>query len=190
MYDSIKSNELKFPDDVPPPTSVPNFSVESVVIKEGWLWKQGGLVRTWRRRWFVITDGCLFYFESVQVSDVSRLDRKEFDRRCLGHGQSSGHHSLARSRRARCRRRSDETILFRTLSVVRRENENEQTDSGRSRSNERRSDDRRPRISSIFLSRLSGSHTVFRMSAGSEEERKDWSRTLRIATQNQLPKAR
>ena len=27
----------------------------------------GGRVRNWKRRWFVITDGCLFYFETKAV---------------------------------------------------------------------------------------------------------------------------
>ena len=27
----------------------------------------GGRVRNWKRRWFVITDGCLFYFETRTV---------------------------------------------------------------------------------------------------------------------------
>ena len=41
MYDNIKATELKFPDDTLPTSTVPIFNVESVVIKEGWLWKQG-----------------------------------------------------------------------------------------------------------------------------------------------------
>jgi hypothetical protein len=27
-------------------------------------------VRNWKRRWFVITDGCLFYFESPTVNNI------------------------------------------------------------------------------------------------------------------------
>ncbi|CAF5040264.1 unnamed protein product, partial [Rotaria sp. Silwood1] len=66
IYDNIKNNELKLPED---DIDLSNVSAKikegnSTIIKEGWLWKQGGRVRQWRRRWFVITDGCLFYYES------------------------------------------------------------------------------------------------------------------------------
>lgn len=40
MYDNIKNNEFKFPDDLTTP-QMPVFSADSNVIKEGWLWKQG-----------------------------------------------------------------------------------------------------------------------------------------------------
>lgn len=39
----------------------------SNIILEGWLWKQGNRVRTWKRRWFILTDGCLCYYESRTV---------------------------------------------------------------------------------------------------------------------------
>ena len=35
-----------------------------------------------------------------------------------------------------------------------------------------------------------GHHTVYRMSASSEDDRKDWIRALRIGSQNKLPKQR
>ena len=41
-------------------------------------------------------------------------------------------------------------------------------------------------VYSIFV----GHHTVYRMSASSDDERKDWIRALRIGTQNELPKQR
>jgi PH domain len=31
--------------------------------KEGWLWKQGGRIKSWKRRWFILNDNCLYYFE-------------------------------------------------------------------------------------------------------------------------------
>jgi cytohesin len=49
---------------------MPVFGSDSTIIKEGWLWKQGGRVRNWKRRWFVITDGCLFYFETRTVRRI------------------------------------------------------------------------------------------------------------------------
>jgi len=36
-------------------------------IREGWLWKQGGRYKTWKRRWFILNDGCLYYFELTAV---------------------------------------------------------------------------------------------------------------------------
>ena len=35
-----------------------------------------------------------------------------------------------------------------------------------------------------------GYHSVYRMSASTEEERRDWIRALRIGSQNELPKQR
>ncbi|XP_052068710.1 rho GTPase-activating protein 24-like isoform X2 [Mytilus californianus] len=32
------------------------------ITKSGWLRKQGGMVRTWHRRWFCLNGDCLFYF--------------------------------------------------------------------------------------------------------------------------------
>uniref|UniRef100_A0A3P8QGT7 PH domain-containing protein n=1 Tax=Astatotilapia calliptera TaxID=8154 RepID=A0A3P8QGT7_ASTCA len=36
--------------------------------REGWLLKLGGRVKTWKRRWFILTDNCLYYFEYTTVS--------------------------------------------------------------------------------------------------------------------------
>ncbi|CAF3880776.1 unnamed protein product [Rotaria sp. Silwood2] len=74
IYDNIKNNELKFPDD---DIDLSNVSARikeggSTIIKEGWLWKQGGRVRQWKRRWFIITDGFLFYYESRTEVDNPR----------------------------------------------------------------------------------------------------------------------
>ena len=30
---------------------------------KGWLLKQGGRYRNWKRRWFILNDKCLYYFE-------------------------------------------------------------------------------------------------------------------------------
>lgn len=32
------------------------------ILKCGWLKKQGGMVKTWHRRWFCLNGDCLFYF--------------------------------------------------------------------------------------------------------------------------------
>lgn len=42
IYDNIKMNELKFPDD-DISSGIPVFA-DSTVIKEGWLWKQGSMI--------------------------------------------------------------------------------------------------------------------------------------------------
>lgn len=39
-------------------------------IREGWLWKQGGRYKTWKRRWFILNDGCLYYFELTAVTKL------------------------------------------------------------------------------------------------------------------------
>lgn len=31
--------------------------------REGWLMKQGGRYKSWKRRWFILNDNCLYYFE-------------------------------------------------------------------------------------------------------------------------------
>lgn len=40
IYDNIKNNELKFPEDDINST-IPVFGSDSTILKEGWLWKQG-----------------------------------------------------------------------------------------------------------------------------------------------------
>jgi len=32
------------------------------MISLGWLWKQGGRYKTWKRRWFILNHNCLYYF--------------------------------------------------------------------------------------------------------------------------------
>ncbi len=42
----------------------------------------------------------------------------------------------------------------------------------------------------VVICSILGHHTVYRMSASSEDDRKDWIRALRIGSQNQMPKQR
>ena len=37
--------------------------------REGWLWKQGGRYKSWKRRWFILNDNCLYYFEFTTDND-------------------------------------------------------------------------------------------------------------------------
>ncbi|XP_030066120.1 cytohesin-4 isoform X1 [Microcaecilia unicolor] len=59
LYDSIKSEPFKIPEDDGNDLTHTFFNPE----QEGWLQKLGGRVKTWKRRWFILTDNCLYYFE-------------------------------------------------------------------------------------------------------------------------------
>jgi hypothetical protein len=39
-------------------------------LKSGWLWKQGSrnTLGAFKKYWFVLTDGCLYYFVTRQVA--------------------------------------------------------------------------------------------------------------------------
>lgn len=58
-YSSIKREPFKIPIDDGNDFMLTFFNP----IREGWLWKQGGRYKTWKRRWFILNDGCLYYFE-------------------------------------------------------------------------------------------------------------------------------
>lgn len=62
LYDSIKSEPFKIPEDDGNDLTHTFFNPD----KEGWLWKQGGRIKSWKRRWFILTDNCLYYFEFTQ----------------------------------------------------------------------------------------------------------------------------
>ncbi len=59
LYDSIKKEPFKIPEDDGNDLMHTFFNPD----KEGWLWKQGGRFRSWKRRWFILSDNCLYYFE-------------------------------------------------------------------------------------------------------------------------------
>ncbi|KAK6935738.1 Pleckstrin homology domain [Dillenia turbinata] len=40
--------------------------------RTGWLTKQGEYIKTWRRRWFVLKQGKLFWFKDSYISRVSK----------------------------------------------------------------------------------------------------------------------
>ncbi|KAG7554233.1 Pleckstrin homology domain [Arabidopsis suecica] len=40
--------------------------------RTGWLTKQGEYIKTWRRRWFVLKQGKLFWFKDSDITRVSR----------------------------------------------------------------------------------------------------------------------
>ncbi|CAF0837024.1 unnamed protein product [Rotaria sp. Silwood1] len=157
IYDNIKNNELKLPED---DIDLSNVSAKikegnSTIIKEGWLWKQGGRVRQWRRRWFVITDGCLFYYESRTEVDNPRGIISLID---------VGVREIEDDR--------TKPFCFELFPLT---GEKVKTT--------------KPILGEIGKA-TEGHHTVYRMSASSEDERKDWIRALRIGSQNELPKQR
>ncbi|CDQ60435.1 unnamed protein product [Oncorhynchus mykiss] len=42
---------------------------KAVVAKQGWLYKQASSgVKQWNKRWFVLTDRCLFYYKGRLLS--------------------------------------------------------------------------------------------------------------------------
>lgn len=62
LYDSIKKEPFKIPEDDGNDLMHTFFNPD----KEGWLWKQGGRFKSWKRRWFILKDNCLYYFEYTQ----------------------------------------------------------------------------------------------------------------------------
>lgn len=46
-------------------------------IKEGWLSKQGGFIKTWKKRWFTLTDGMLNYTDKPGKKIQGSIDLKK-----------------------------------------------------------------------------------------------------------------
>ncbi|XP_061882465.1 cytohesin-4-like isoform X2 [Entelurus aequoreus] len=59
LYESIRNEPFKIPEDDGLDLTHTFFNPD----REGWLLKLGGRVKTWKRRWFILTDSCLYYFE-------------------------------------------------------------------------------------------------------------------------------
>merc|ERR1712212_278482 len=88
IYKNIKEEPFKIPDETYDDLMYTFFSPE----KEGWLLKQGGSWKNWKRRWFVLSDRCLYYFqhtaeklpkgmiplENVKVQSIPDIDGKRF----------------------------------------------------------------------------------------------------------------
>jgi len=58
LYDRIIEDEIKLDD---------SNSTYANAEKKGYLTKQGGRIKTWKRRWFVLTNNCLYYFKDKGV---------------------------------------------------------------------------------------------------------------------------
>lgn len=59
LYDSIKQEPFKIPEEDGHDLMLTFFNPD----REGWLWKQGSRYGGWKRRWFILNDKCLYYFE-------------------------------------------------------------------------------------------------------------------------------
>jgi hypothetical protein len=67
------------------------------VAQQGWLVKQGGTRKTWRKRWFVLTDGVLRWYEPgwFTLNPVDGLLKGEVrDRPLRGFGYPPGFSSV------------------------------------------------------------------------------------------------
>jgi len=51
----------------------PQISVDSVTPndKDGYITKQGGKIKTWKRRWLVLKGNTLYYFKTKKDRDVT-----------------------------------------------------------------------------------------------------------------------
>ena len=99
LFESIKQEPFKIPEDDGNDLMHTFFNPDI----EGWLWKQGGRYKSWKRRWFILNDKCLYYFEyttdkeprgiipleNVQVKEVTVGSRQNcFELfSALGHGE-------------------------------------------------------------------------------------------------------
>uniref|UniRef100_A0A8C5RHH3 Uncharacterized protein n=1 Tax=Laticauda laticaudata TaxID=8630 RepID=A0A8C5RHH3_LATLA len=59
LFESIKNEPFSIPEDDGNDLTHTFFNPS----REGWLLKLGGRVKTWKRRWFILTDNCFYYFE-------------------------------------------------------------------------------------------------------------------------------
>jgi len=131
LFDSIKTEPFKIPEDDGNDLMHTFFNP----VKEGWLWKQGGRYKSWKRRWFILNDNCLYYFEfttdkeprgiipleNISIRDVSDRSKQHcFELFCSGNEVIKA-----------CKTDSDGKVV-------------------------------------------EGKHTVYRMSASTEDEKQDW----------------
>ncbi|KAH7724491.1 cytohesin-3 [Aphelenchoides avenae] len=64
IYECIKTEPFRIPEDGTD-LGATFFNAD----KEGWLMKQGMRYKNWNRRWFVLSDKCLYYFEFTTDSE-------------------------------------------------------------------------------------------------------------------------
>jgi len=138
LFDSIKTEPFKIPEDDGNDLMHTFFNPD----KEGWLWKQGGRYKSWKRRWFILNDNCLYYFEfttdkeprgiipleNISIRDVTDRSKQHcFELFCSGNEVIKA-----------CKTDSDGKVV-------------------------------------------EGKHTVYRMSASTEEEKDDWIKCIQAS---------
>ena len=62
LYHNMKAAAFKIPDDEEN-ASIAFFNPE----RDGWLTKEGGSHKSWKKRWFTLCNNCLYYFTSPDV---------------------------------------------------------------------------------------------------------------------------
>uniref|UniRef100_F6S301 Cytohesin 4 n=1 Tax=Xenopus tropicalis TaxID=8364 RepID=F6S301_XENTR len=62
MYESLKKESFQIPEEEDAWELAHAFHKPQ---REGWLLKTGGRVKTWKKRWFILKDNCLYYFECI-----------------------------------------------------------------------------------------------------------------------------
>lgn len=67
------SQQIEFPSD--DMSSSPECLEDSRAFKTGWLTKEGGKRRVWRRRWFVLRTEGLYYFTTQQAKKLAGMVR-------------------------------------------------------------------------------------------------------------------
>ncbi len=70
IYHRIVKEEIKMDTDINGGNSGNTIGVGAKVEKQGYLIKQGGRIKTWKRRWFVLRDNCLYYFKTSDAQEL------------------------------------------------------------------------------------------------------------------------
>jgi len=58
--------------------------------KDGFLTKQGGSIKTWKKRWFVLKDGTIYYFKSQKDLEQTGEIKLETTTKCSNEGKKKG----------------------------------------------------------------------------------------------------
>ena len=48
--------------------------MEEQILKEGWLEKQGGMIKTWKNRWFILRNKTLFYYKEKNGELMGQIE--------------------------------------------------------------------------------------------------------------------
>ena len=62
VYDTVKRDPFKMQED----NELEKTDIFTNAERKGWLFKEGGQIRSWHRRYFVLKDSALYYFANDQ----------------------------------------------------------------------------------------------------------------------------